>query len=467
MPTQLRSPRGVLVHVRTKLLPSLVIAVSLLAAPGTATAASWSAPVNVGSAATFIDNPFIGFGTSGRGIVSWHWQNGVGNTAQGGTRVATRAPNSIFGPEHAAPDARVAPVVFSTGRVAIVQYLSSFKSGRERARVQVAFGKVTGAFSAPKTLDVIEPQFPPALASNNSGDMALAYIQRTRKGARREVTLVERKRGGAFGKPRTVMGRGRANSVAVAVGRSGDVLVAWEREGRVEARFQRHGHRIGPVRRIGSARKLHTQIKAAVSRDGQAWIAWRSQTLTEGGSNGPFAMKLAVSHADGRAFRTPLLLDSFDRRGPESAGFDLALDPHGNGMIAWTTWDGTRFRARLGIANRSGSFRSFQNLSSIQASAIVYDLAAGRTGEAMIVWDRLNSVGEEPGGIRAGYIAPGKPYGGEQDLGAGEKARVPAVAFNPVTGRPTVVWSERIGADGPGVPLAEVQTFVRSSTFSL
>ena len=269
-----------------------------------------------------------------------------------------------------------------------------------------------------------------------------------------------------MGTPRTVMGRGRANAVAVAVGRRGDIVVAWEKEGRVEARFQRHGHRLGPVRRIGSARKLHTQIRAAVSADGHAWIAWRAQTVSEGGSNGPFSMKLAVSRAQGKGFRTPLLLDSFDRRGPEQAGFDLALDPRGNGMVAWTTWDGTRFRARLGIANRSGSFRSFQNLSSIQASAIVYDLAAGRTGEALVVWDRLNSVGEEPGGIRAGYIPPSGNYGGEQDIGAGDKARVPAVAFNPVTGRPTVVWSERIGADGPGVPLAEVQAFVRSSTLT-
>jgi hypothetical protein len=452
--------------VRARALTSGFIAI-LLALPAAGAAAPWSAPVNVGSAANFVDNPFIGFGTKGRGLVSWHWQNGVGSSAQAGTRVATRAPNGIFGPEHAAPDARVAPVVFSTGRVVVLSYVPRFKNGRERDRVQVSFGKVTGAFSPPKTIDVIEPAFTPALASNNSGDVAVAYLQRTRNGARREVTLAIRKRNGTFGTPRTVMGHGRANAVTVAVGRNGDVLVAWEKDGRIEARFQRHGHRLGPVKRVGSARKLGTQLRSAVSADGQAWIAWRSQSVTEGGSNGPFSMKLAVSHAHGRAFRTPLLLDSFDRRGPEQAGFDLALDPHGNGMVAWTTWDGIRFRARLGMANRSGSFRSFQNLSSNQASAIVYDLAAGRTGEAIVVWDRLNSVGEEPGGIRAGYIPPNGNYGGEQDVGASAKARAPAAAFNPVTGRPTLVWSERVGEDGPGVPLAEVQTFVRSSTLTL
>ena len=463
--SQLHPRRRVFAVVRSRLLVT-GLAAAALSLPAGAGAAQWSAPVNVGSATTFVDNPFVGFGTTGRGLVAWRWQNGVGNTAQGGTRVATRAPNAIFGPEHAAPAMRVPPVVFSTGRAAILTEVSSVRDGRERARLRLAFGKVTGAFSPPKTIDVIEPSSTPALASNNSGDVAVAYIQRTRRGARREVTLVVRRRGGVIGTPRTVMGRGRANAVAVAVGRRGDIVVAWEKDGRVEARFQRHGHPLGPVRRIGSARTLHTQIRAAVSADGNAWIAWRSQTLSEGGRNGPFSMKLAVSHAQGKGFRTPLLLDSFDRRGPEQAGFDLALDPRGNGMVAWTTWDGTRFRARLGIANRSGSFRSFQNLSSIQASAIVYDLAAGRTGEALVVWGRLNSVGEEPGGIRAGYIPPAGAYGGEQDIGAGAKARVPAAAFNPVTGRPTVVWSERIGADGPGVPLAEVQAFVRSSTLT-
>ncbi|MEA2271453.1 MAG: hypothetical protein QOI98_161 [Solirubrobacteraceae bacterium] len=452
--------------MRLRAIPVLLAALGS-AAPASAGAATWSPPVSVGSAATFIDDPFVGFGTSGRGIVAWHWQNGIGSTAQRGTRVATRAPSGIFGPEHAAPDMRVGPVVFSTGRVAMLQEVSSFRNGQERARVQVAFGKVTGAFAPPVTIDVINPAYAPALASNSSGDVAVAYIQRTHGGSRRVVTLAVRHRGGPIRSPRVVMGHGRANAVTVAVGRRGDIVVAWEKEGRVEARFQRHGHSLGPVQKVGSARKLGTQLRAAVSADGQAWIAWRSQTLTEGGGNGPFALKLAVSHARGRGFRTPLLLDSYDRRGPEQAGFDLALDPHGNGMIAWTTYDGTRFRARLGVANRSGSFRSFQNLSPPGKGAIVYDLAAGRTGEALVVWDILNSVGEEPGGVRAAYIPPNGVYGGEEDIGAGEKARVPAAAFNPVTGRPTVVWSERVGADGPGVPLAEVQTFVRSATRQL
>jgi hypothetical protein len=462
--SQLRAVRDVLLGVRARAPIACVAA--LAAAVPAAAAAQWSAPVDIGSAANFVDSPFIGFGTTGRGLVAWHWRNGVGSSAQAGTRVATRAPNGIFGPEHAAPDARVAPVVFSTGRAVVLSYAPRIQNGRERDRVQLSFGKVTGAFSPPKTIDVIEPAFTPALASSNSGDVAVAYLQRTHNGARREVTLAIRKRGSVLGKPRIVMGHGRANAVTAAVGRNGDVLVAWEKEGRVEARFQRHGHSLGPVKRVGSARRLGTQLRSAISADGHAWIAWRSQSVTEGGSNGPFSMKLAVSHAHGRGFRTPLLLDSFDRRGPEQAGFDLALDPHGNGMVAWTTWDGIRFRARLGIANRSGSFRSFQNLSSNQASAVVYDIAAGRTGEAIVVWDRLNSVGEEPGGIRAGYIPPNGNYGGEQDVGAGAKARAPAVGFNPVTGRPTVVWSERVGEDGPGVPLAEVQTFVRSSTLS-
>ena len=98
----------------------ILVAAVALALPASSGAAQWSAPVNVGSAATFIDTPFIGFGTTGRGLVAWRWQNGVGSTAQRGTRVATRAPNAIFGPEHVAPEMRVPPVVFSTGRAAIL-----------------------------------------------------------------------------------------------------------------------------------------------------------------------------------------------------------------------------------------------------------------------------------------------------------------------------------------------------------
>jgi hypothetical protein len=448
--------------VRARLLVFLLAVAATT--PASAGAATWSSPVNVSKAANFIDDPLIGFGSSGRGLVAWHWQNGVGASAQAGTRVATRAPNGIFGPELAAPRARVAPVVFGTGRVALLEQISTFRGGRERARLRVAFGKVTGAFSRPRTIDVITPAFVPALAANARGRVAVAYLQRTRGGARRVVTLAVRAPGGVFGRPRVVMGRGRANAVAVAVGRRGDLVVAWEKEGRVEARFQPPGGRLGPIRRVGSARRLGTQIRAAVSQSGRAWIAWRSQSLSQGGDSGPLALRLAVSYRRGRGFRTPLLLDSYARRGPDRPGFDLALDPHGNGHVAWTTWDGTRFRVRLGTADRTGTFRSFQTLSSARAGAIVSDLATARPGEALIVWEVLNAVGETPGGVRAAYIAPDGSYGGEEDIGAGTQARVPAVAFNPVTGRSTVVWSERIGPDGPGVPLAQVQAFVRSST---
>jgi hypothetical protein len=45
-----------------------------------------------------------------------------------------------------------------------------------------------------------------------------------------------------------------------------------------------------------------------------------------------------------------------------------------------------------------------------------------------------------------------------------DRARSPAAAFDPVSGNPTVVWSQRIGPDGPTVPIDQIQTVLRAST---
>jgi hypothetical protein len=422
-------------------------------------AATWSAPVDVSSRSTFIENPFIGFDGSGTGFASWRWQDGVGAGARGGVRVSSRAASGPFAPELAGPDAEVPPVVLERGRVLVL--------GEQRPNeLQLAFGHTDGRFSVHAIVDSGQRFGLPAVAANNSGLVAVAYIKTTPKGRRVAKLALGRSR--HVFRPRVISRRGRRiNAITVAVGSRGDLVVAWERDGRVEARIARPDRALGRVVLVGRGAKLGTSLRAAVAANGRVWIAWSSQSRSEGGDTGPFTLQSAASALRGSKFRSPYLLDRYDRRASDEATFDLSLDVNGNGMVAWSGFDEGNFRARFARANRRGRFVRFETLSQPGYDAVVGGLATGRrAGEAIVVWSRLDAVGEVGTVVLAGYLAPGGGYGGEEQVSRGDRARKPAVAFDLSTGHPTVVWSQREGPDGPGVPLANVRTFLRASTRS-
>jgi hypothetical protein len=378
-------------------------------------------------------------------------------------RVASAATSGTFGPERAAPDALFPTDIYANGRVLLLGEQGIITKRRQRSRIKLAFGRTVGSFGTPRTIDTVETFRLPSAAANDAGRVAVAYIRVTR-GRRRAAKLVVRPRK-RFGRPRIVSRRGGVNAVTVAVGPRGDVVVAWERGGRIEARIRRPGRRLGPVVLVGRGAKLGTKLRAAVAASGRVWIAWSSQMLSEGGDNGPFTLQSAVSSRRRSKFRSARLLDRYDRRASDEATFDLALDGRDNGLIAWSSFDGQNFRARLGFANRRGRFAHLTTLSQPGYDAVVGDLAtSGRAGEALAVWSRLDAVGEVGTTVLAGYVPPDGSYPGEEQVSRGDRARLPAVAFNLRTGLPTAVWSQRHGPDGPGVPLEQVRTFLRAST---
>jgi hypothetical protein len=429
---------------------------------GTAEAATWSSPVNVSSSSLFIDDPFIGYGSSGAGLALWRWQNGIGNTASFGARTASKAPSGAFGPERDAPGEECVPVVYGRDRVMLVAE-DGVRGRPQVARIRVAFGRIDGPLGAARTLARDQTLGTPAAAANDTGVGAIAYVRVLN---RRHVATLALRRGGRFGRPQIVSGRrGGVNRVTTAVSSRGDVVVAWEREGRIEVRIRRHGHSLGRIVRVGRGAKFGTQLRAAVAASGRVWIAWSAQSASEGGDNGPFTAWTAVSGRRSSSFSRARLLDRYERRQSDQARIDLALDARDNGFVAWTTFDGANYRARLGRADRRGNFLGFTTLSQPGYEAVVSDLATSRrAGEVIVVWSRLDAAGEIGDVVFAGYRSPDGTFSPEERVSRGDRASQPAVAFNPVTDVPTVVWSQREGPDGPGTPLDQVQTFVRAAT---
>jgi hypothetical protein len=82
----------------------------------------------------------------------------------------------------------------------------------------------------------------------------------------------------------------------------------------------------------------------------------------------------------------------------------------------------------------------------------------------MFVWSILDEVGELGDRVQAVIRPLGGPLGAIQDVSDLDRARLPAVAFDFKSVRWTAVWSQRIGPDAPGVPLAQVTTFARAAT---
>jgi hypothetical protein len=250
--------------------------------------------------------------------------------------------------------------------------------------------------------------------------------------------------------------------VAVAVGPSGDLAVAYKFRDKVVARVRRAGGRLGPPLRIGPSASQIGNLRAAVSASGAVWVAWLSTRRPE---EQVYELRLAVRAAKAHAFRRSRLLDREVGLVEQGAGFDLALDPAGEGFVAWSGSDGTQPRARLASIGALGRPVQIRTLSAPGYAAAVSDLSTSRRpGEALVAWARLNAVGQTGTEVRCGLVGPGGAYAGEEIVSDPDRARIPAAAFDPVTGNPTVVWSQRIGPDGPGIPIAQVQTVLRAST---
>jgi hypothetical protein len=445
---------------------SLLLAAVAAASPSQA--APWSAPATLCSPALFVDNPFIGFGTSGEGLATWRYTIGIGPGSISGLRAAPRAATGQFGAERELPAAVVRHALYGRERMVAV---SQRDEGTMR-NLRAAFGSASGRVGPAHTIDRFTsvPGFGnwPELAANDRGDVAVVYLQRVR-GGRRAVTLAERRPGRRFAGPRIVARSGRgAFAVTVALGARGDLVVAWQRGRWVEARVRRHGGRLGPVQRLGPAIAKDTRLHAAVAPNGAVWVAWDAQLTTEGGDNGPFTVRVAMRPASARTFRSARVLERNDHRASDESRVDLALDPGGAAFVTWSGWDGAHARARLATLTADGKLTNVRTLSQPGYDAVVRDVATGpRPGEALAVWAQLDAVGELGTQVLAGPIAPDGAYAGEEAVSDADRARLPAAAFDPVTGVPTVVWSQRIGPDGPGAPVAQVRTVLRAATRSL
>jgi hypothetical protein len=219
----------------------------------------------------------------------------------------------------------------------------------------------------------------------------------------------------------------------LAVGPRGHVLAVWMRKGRLEARMRTPAGRWGAIRAIGLAGPPPAAVHAAVAPDGRAIVAWGAVT---GAEDQPTRWYFrAASTRSGASWRTARLEAFGGETGPLAPASALpAFDARGRGLVVWAG------AAAVKIARPDG--RRLQSLA-VGGPVAVDDVAVSRTGEIAFAFSAPTpGQGPGPGPFVAAAPANGA-FGVPVDVGAEGTAPLQGaqLAFDPVTGRPTVAWS--------------------------
>jgi hypothetical protein len=274
------------------------------------------------------------------------------------------------------------------------------------------------------------------------------------------VYVALRRAGHGFGAPLR-LATGRIRSVAVAIGPRGDVLVAWDARGVVRTRFKPAGRRaFGATDTIRSEDAFFAQLHPLVSASGRAIVAWSAQFASEGGSTGPVFYEVAVRPAGAGRFRAAQPLEQTSDEG-QPREIRVVDDSTGRAVVAWSGHPDANRRVRAAaLDNATLQFGPPQDVSAPGTDAFLTDLAAGPLGSLIVVWD--DGI-EPPKQVHAAVApGPGAPFGPPEDVSPAQEAREGRAVFDPRTGIPTVVWSNRPA--GSGGPVSGIRTVAQAAT---
>lgn len=450
----------------------LAVLLALLAVPSSAAAATWSPPQLISGAHTFVDPAAMVASPDGHALAAWRFQDGLGNAGLAGASSASRRPGqAAFDSQRALVQrARLdrrnleAVAAFARRRAIVATTSQAGSSPLQPTRLEVRFGRTSGTFERPVTIRRVGRSAriaDVALSINARGDAALAWFED--RGVRTDrVYVALRRAGAAFGPPRR-LATGRVRGVGTAIGDGGDVLVAWDARGVLRARFRPRGRSsFRATQTIRSEDAYFAEMRPVVTPNGRAVLAWSAQFLSEGGSAGPIFFQAAVQPSGATRFRRAALLDRLEGTEGEGRPIDAAVDSTGVVAIAWS--GGVPRQVRVVRIGAGGTPGPAAGVSPPGTSALLSDLATGPGGRLIAVWDAGIDGGES---LVTAAVAPGAgaPFGPPEAVSpAGYGDRGGRAAFDPVSGRATVLFAGRPVVSGP--PSQETVTYAQAATRS-
>jgi hypothetical protein len=323
----------------------------------------------------------------------------------------------------------------------------------ERAPVLVASGPA-GALGAPRALPGTRGQWVSSLAGRGRtvAMVTATMYYRGRPGR----TLWIRRGGQAFRRVLTIRPGPFARDTAVAVGPRGDVLVVWQEQRAIRARHVSRGGRVGPEWTLGHGVQSALQANLAA---GRMEVAWMSQRVGEGDAHTPARVAYASAPRGGR-FGRPRTVG---RSSPTGTGRyvkrpGVRLEPAGGGrsVLAWTDYDGERFRVRTADVT-DGAVGTPARLTPPGDDFVLGDLAVSAQG-AVLVLSLSGTRGNDPSGaqrVLASVRAAGAPAFGPSELVSDAAADAPPVVFAAAgidaVGRPLAAFEPLGGASSVAV----------------
>jgi hypothetical protein len=216
-------------------------------------------------------------------------------------------------------------------------------------------------------------------------------------------------------------------------------------ERRVEARVRRAGHSWGAPQRLGESSGF-SEIAATAAADGRMVVAWGTQDIGEE-ANSPWIVRAAVRDGGPHVFHSARRLESSEGIARPAGRVATAIASDGAVTVAWSGIVGARFPhaypAWVATA-RPGAF-SFAS-QTLAPNAAVEDVTTDATGATLVVWATLAQIGDNQttdalfASLRPGAAPAFSP---PEEVAPAERASLPRAAFDPVTGRPAVVWVSR------------------------
>lgn len=360
-------------------------------------------------------------------------------------------------------------------------------------------GRTAGTFGAARPLG--GPATPVAVLSAYLGDVAIASPVRTRKGWAIAVR-VQRHYSRSPAPARLVpVGAAPVEAVAATMDYRAELLLVWAGGGTVHARAISAAGALGPAHILGSlpSGPPDPELRALLSDDGHAIVAWRSQVAAPGGTQST-TIELSISGA-ALTFGAPRLLEHFRDLGgfvPPAGSLRLLRLSSEAVMIAWTGVDAGGYVVRASPvslrrgawapvvisggsdAGQTGANRmpTTEGQASVNrppatggqaganrspaADAVLADIAAGPNAEAFVLWrtaprstsGAIGRVGSDSWAIHAArghYAGRGEvSFAAPELVSAPGHNGPPAVAVDPASGRALAAWVTLAGGGGMG-----------------
>lgn len=231
-----------------------------------------------------------------------------------------------------------------------------------------------------------------------------------------------------------------AEEPQVAISGTGVGLGVWERyDGahfRVQARSRSSSGALGSVQTLSDAGQDAFTPQVAVNPTGTGIIAW---TRSDGTNDRIQAVTRSSSGVLG-SVRT--LSDP----GQNAENAQAAIDQNGNAIVVWERHDGTNERIQAVQISSAGVVGSVKTLSPAGGDAFTPQVAVDGNGNAQVVWSRFNSV-QGVDKIQAVSVSASGVVGSVQGLStAPGDAEAPQVGID-ANGNAVVVWQHFDGSN--------------------